>query len=425
MISRSGQAPLRVCIDARVPRGAGGIEQAVLGLASGLSSLKDGDEEYVFLTGDDGDDWLGPYLGSNCTILAERAPGRRSRAKTGLKTTLPVLRSLWHSLAPLLGRAALSVPVSSGTAERAGVEVLHFATQAAFLTGVPSVYQPWDLQHVHLPEFFSRRDRDLRDVRYRAFCEQARVVSVASDWGKRDLVAHLGLRSDKVYVVPPEPALLAYPVPDDADLERVRSRVRLPPDFAFYPAQTWAHKNHLGLLEALAILRDRHGLLVPVVCSGRVTPHGAAIRARAAELGLDEQLVFLGYVEPLELQCLYRLCRCLVFPSRFEGWGLPLTEALLLGVPIVCSDVTCLPEQAGDAALLFDPCRPEEIAATLARVWLDDALRETLGRRALLRSRLFTAGRAARTFRALYRQIAGRPLGAEDRELLAASGDSR
>jgi glycosyltransferase involved in cell wall biosynthesis len=415
---------LRVCIDARLSSGTlGGVEQFVIGLAHGLSQLGDGDEEYLLLALPDDDDWLTPYVGGACRILHGTGATRQPAWSRRLNVPPPARALARKLLSPLINRRAadeLPLPHSDGTAERAGVHLLHFPTQGAFLTELPSIYHPWDLQHLHLPQFFTPEAIRARERSYRAFCERASMVAVASAWHARDVVLHYDLPAEKVRVVPAAPVLSAYAPPTEEDVRGARARFSLPEDFIFYPAQTWAHKNHLALLDALALLRDREGLRVPLVSSGKLNDFYPRIEERARSLGLTDQVHFLGFVSTTELQSLYRLCRLVVFPTKFEGFGMPLMEAFLAGAPVASSNVTSLPEQAGDAALLFDPDDTEEIAAAVRRLWTDDALRRALSERGRARVSLFTYERTALLFRAHYRRLAARALNEEDRALLAA-----
>jgi len=411
--------PLRICIDARLNGGeSGGIESVVIGMASGLSGLTDGDEQYLFLAQAGADEWIRPYVGGPCRMLYAPSTAPR-RFMQWLNATLPAVRSTWRRLAPPDWRL-LRLPRSDGTIEKAGIDVMHFTYQAAFLTGVPSIYHPHDLQHLHLPEFFNPYVRRSREITYRAYCEQARMVPVTASWGKCDLLQHYGLAEEKVQLVPWAPVLEAYPSPSAGDLAAARRKFCLPEVFVFFPSQTWAHKNHMGLLEALAILRDRYDLRAPLVCSGRLTEFHAEIRGRVRQLRLADQVQFLGFVSPLELQCVYRLCRCVVIPTKFEAASGPLWEAFAAGVPAACSNVTSLPDQAGDAALLFNPCKPEEIAGAICQLWRDEALRRSLVERGKRNVARFTWERTARIFRAHYRRIANRCLSEEDHTLLAA-----
>jgi glycosyltransferase involved in cell wall biosynthesis len=419
-MKRSSEA-LRVCVDARMVSGQyGGVEQIIIGLASGFSMLTDGSEEYLFLTYADATEWIRPYVAGPCRILRGPAVPRTPRWRQLLDSNVPLARDTWHRLSPIIGSRTIKVPRSDGTIEKADVDIMVFTIQTGFLTEVPSIYHPYDLQHVHLPEFFTRRELLYREVLFRTFCEQAQMVNALSSWGKRDLIRHYELPEDKVQVVPWAPVLTAYPTPSDDDLALVKEKFSLPEAFVFYPAQTWAHKNHLGLLEALTILRERHDSKIPFVSSGRLNEFYPTIQRRVRKLRLTDQVQFLGFVTPLELHCLYRLCRSMVFPSKFEGWGLPITEAFLTGVPVACSNVTLLPDLAGDAALIFDPDRTDEIADAVFRVWTDEALRKLLierGKKSLAR---FSWDRTARTLRAHLRRIASRPLTEEDRVLLTA-----
>jgi glycosyltransferase involved in cell wall biosynthesis len=417
---------LRVCIDARLTSGGevGGVQQFVLGLASGLSSLADGNEEYLFLAYAGDDEWLRPFVSGACRIIHGTGATRHPGWTTGLRK-FSIVRNVGRKLlAPLLRSeravAGLPLPSSDGMIERAGVDLVHFPTQAAFLTNVPSIYHPWDLQHLHLPQYFSPEAIRKREKEYRAFCAQAQMVVAATSWQKQDLIEHYELTEEKVRVVEAAPVLDSYPTPTPADLHSVQQKFSLPARFIFYPAQTWAHKNHLQLLEALALLRDKDGQSVPLVCSGKLNDFYPLIERRVHELELEEQVRFLGFVSALELQSLYALARAVIIPTLFEGFGFPLVEAFLAGVPAACSNVTSLPAQAGDAALLFDPHKPEEIAAAARRLWTDDALCAELSKRGRERVSALSWDRTARLFRAHYRRLTKQTLSDEDRKLLSA-----
>ncbi len=400
------------------------MEQFVIGLVDALSRLADGDEEYLILHYSDPDNWIKPYVSGACRMVyvtaAARPPGWSPllRKTPALRTASRFVKPFFRRLGGNGRRLDLLSPTSNSTLRRVGADLIHFTTQNAFLTEVPSIYQAWDLQHLHLPEFFTSGEAEDREISYRAFCDQAKMVVAASTWTQRDIMHHYGLSEDKVRIIPPGPVLSAYPTPTQKDLEATRRKFALPDVFVFYPAKTFPHKNHIGLVEAIAHLRDTVGIRIHLVSSGRLNGFYAEIQKKISELDLDAQVQFLGFVPPLELQCLYRLCRYMVYPTKFEGFGMPILEAFLANVPIACSNVTSLPELAHEAALVFDPYSLEEIAEALKCLWTDDALRRTLVKRGQLRMRDFSWPKSARTFRAHYRAIANRPLNDEDRALL-------
>jgi glycosyltransferase involved in cell wall biosynthesis len=400
-------------VDGRLASGhSGGVEQVVIGLASALSRL-DGDEEYLFVVHPDQDEWIRPYLSGPCRPLYSR------QEYPGQEGVGPVLRRAVRTRMPFVSDTRRWVARSDGTIESAGVEVMHFTTQEAFLTGVPSIYVPHDLQHLHLPELLPDREIRRREAVYRTHCERARVVVAMTSWGKRDLISQLGLAEEKVAVVPWGSVLAEYPAQDAADLEALRKRRELPDQFLLYPAQTWPHKNHMGLLEAVAALSDRGGAPVSVVCPGRRNHFFGEIDRRRRQLGVEDRVLFPGFLDEAEVRGLYSLARGLVFPSLFEGWGMPVTEAFSAGLPVASSDAASLPDLVGDAGLLFDPHDPASIASAMERLWTEPALRDVLAARGRRRAEGLSFDRTARVFRAHYRRIAGRTLTEEDRILLA------
>jgi glycosyltransferase involved in cell wall biosynthesis len=304
--------------------------------------------------------------------------------------------------------------VSDGTIEMAAVDVMHFLLTQGFLTKVPTIYHPHDLQHLHFPEFFPTEEIERRELTYRTYVDQAELAVTMTSWGKDDLVTKFGISPDKVAVVPWASVLSNYPIPSDGDLAAVPER------FVLFPAQTFEHKNHLRLLNALAILRDKHGREVTAVCTGKHSDHFPEIEGRVRDLGLADIALFPGYVSPLELRSLYTLATALVFPSLFEGWGLPVSEAFWIGLPVACSAIPSLVDVAGDAALTFDPYSPDQIADSVMRLWSDPQLRESLAGKGKKRDGQFSFDHTARLFRAHYRAIAGRRLSSEDHALLAA-----
>ncbi|MBI4566098.1 MAG: glycosyltransferase family 4 protein [Planctomycetes bacterium] len=413
--------PLRVGIDARLVDGlSGGVQQVVIGLANALSKLEDGDEEYLFLVHPDASDWIRPYLRRPCSILNGPESSGPKRWKTALKSMSPKAWTAIGDAAALLLPWTIDPPDSTGHVEAAGIDVMHFTVQSAFRTALPNIYQPHDLQHVHLPHLFTRRARRWRERNYRTFCDQATLVSVMSEWGRQDMIQRYGLSPEKICIVPWAPLLDTYPPCGLSDLTTLRRTLELPDAFIFYPAQTWKHKNHLGLIEALRILRDQDRLVIPLVSSGHRNDHTRDIERVLKRTSMEDQVRLIGFVAPQQLVGLYKLARAMVFPSFFEGWGLPILEAFQAGTPVACSDVTCLPQMAGDAALIFDPSRPEMIAEAVKSLWTDGDLRNRLIERGRIRAAAFSWDRSARLFRAHYRRIAGRPLSERDRDLLAA-----
>jgi glycosyltransferase involved in cell wall biosynthesis len=406
---------IRVVIDARIPaRGWGGVQQVAIGLASGFTSIAAPDLEVLYQCYPDGHEWLLPYAGSTAQLRVVPAPPPPRMLQSWVSGHLPGVRRAYHTL-----MRPAPVPHSDGLLEALEPDIVHFPHQAAFLTGVTSVYQPHDLQHLHLPQFFTRRDRLARESHYRAFCNQASLVAMATTWGRDDILRAYRLPPDKVAVVPLAAVVDRYPAMSESELAAVRSDLQLPADYCFYPAQTWPHKNHEMLLRAVEKLRRREGLVIPLVFSGLETPFRHHLTKLIDELGLGGQVRWVGFVEPGQLRALYRLARCVVVPTLFESASQPIFEAFSSGVALACSNVTAAPRQVGDAALLFDPRSVDDIALALARLWGDRDLREVLVKRGRKRIEEFSWERTARHFSAHYRRLSGHELSAEDHRILS------
>jgi len=420
---------LRVGIDARIISGkAGGVEGVVRGLAHGLSHLEDGRERYIFFAYEGHDEWIRPHISGPCElVLVPRKPKWRHLAREIAKRdggdigrrlwVSRIRRRIWSAVASKISRG---VPVSDGTFEAFGVDIIHFPRQNSFVTPVPTIYHPHDLQHLHLPEFFDVGEIERRELHYRTLCDDSAMIAVASTWVRDDLVDAYKLNPAKVAVIPLAPPNALDAAPSLDDVRNVRKVYRLPEEFVFYPAATWPHKNHLRLLEAISALKDK-GVVVPLVCSGMQTDYYLEIQRRLHQLKLDDEVSFLGFVSPEEVSALFAASRMVVIPTEFEASSFPMMEAFRLGVPVACSNVTSLPEQAGGAALLFDAKSLEAIAQAIERLWTDEGLRRNfikLGRAQAGKRDWITT---SKIFRAHYRRIAGQVLSGLDAKLVADS----
>jgi glycosyltransferase involved in cell wall biosynthesis len=181
------------------------------------------------------------------------------------------------------------------------------------------------------------------------------------------------------------------------DLER-----KLGTGFLYYPANTWPHKEHLLLFRALGKLRDA-GRLYNLVLTGSGDYERARVEGNIRKLGLQLHVRLLGTVDPPVVRALYQLSGALVFPSRFEGFGMPLVEAMRSGTPVLCSDSTSLPEVGGDAVRYFATGDLEQLVEGLEQIMEDNQLRQDLIRRGTQRAGLFsweeTARATAQAFR--------------------------
>jgi glycosyltransferase involved in cell wall biosynthesis len=257
------------------------------------------------------------------------------------------------------------------------LEALHFAMTVAIppVSEPPTVVTLQDLQHELQPQFFSRAERAWRRVVYRPSVRRARLVIVPTEHVRETAVQRLGLDPERLRVIP-------YGV----DHERFRPGTAPREPFLLYPANRWPHKNHDRMLEAFVLVRrERPDLQLVLTGSGH-----------------EELAESRGYVSRDELADLYTRASALVFPSLYEGFGLPPLEAMASGCPVAVSNGGSLPEVCGNAARLFDPTSVEAIAEAVLDVLADP---EPYSRRGLERAAEFTWERSARDHEQVYREL--------------------
>jgi glycosyltransferase involved in cell wall biosynthesis len=279
-------------------------------------------------------------------------------------------------------------------AARAGVGLLHSLANTAPVWGrFRRVVTIHDLIYARFPEAHSGiRDKGMRVLVPSAVRRSHRVIA-DSESTREDLIELLGTPADRIDVVPLGLGTVRreQPLPESD----VRTRLELGDrSIVLGLSAKRPHKNLSALIGALAKMpaSERPLLVLP----GYPTWHEQELRTRALELGVDADVRFPAWVSASELEGLWALSRAFVFPSLYEGFGLPVLEAMARGVPVACSDTSSLPEVAGDAALLFDPRDEYAIAQAFGRLLKDEELRGRLRALGLARAERFTWERTAR-----------------------------
>jgi len=271
------------------------------------------------------------------------------------------------------------------------------ATPAASLVGIyvglPQIVCIHDMMYRFYPDLpeFPLRERIRRNYVYRKSVRSAVFCVVDSMCGKEHVSKFLGLSEERIKIIPftPAPYIYRYKDMSSRSVNDLLSSYDLPQDYLFYPAQFWRHKNHEGLLKALYLIKEGHGDSIPVVFAGSKRNNHHNVISLINSLGLEKQVQILGYVPDKTIVALYKAARALVFPSLFGPTNIPIAEAMVLGVPVICSGIFGMPEQVGDAGIMFDPLDPADIADKIYKVWQDKALRETLVERGYDRSASF------------------------------------
>jgi len=274
------------------------------------------------------------------------------------------------------------------------------------LVSCRSVVTIHDCIHLMFPQYLPNRlaHRYARTSIALAARRATRVLTV-SESSKRDIMRFVDAPAEKIDVI-----YNAYDErfgiePREEEVVRVRERYQLHDEFVLYAGNVKPHKNLGRLIDAFQIVRNRGLDHLKLVLIGDDISKYAALRRAVHQHQLHKYVRFLGYLPEETLAVMYRLAGVFVFPSLYEGFGLPPLEAMASGTPVVTSNVSSLPEVAGDAALLVDPYEPAAIADGIYRVLTDEELRRDLRRKGLARAHQFSWEQSVRRVRDIYGQV--------------------
>lgn len=321
---------------------------------------------------------------------------RETRKRRLVTKTIDILRKLrLYKIEIFLARRNARKRARAFEEHGIDLMVFHGPSELSFLTNIPGIVPIHDLEHRRHPEFPELRSRgqwQKREYLYNRIKKSAYKILVDSEVGKGDVMEFYRVPPERIEIVPFLPPSYLSKDVGPAILENVRKKYDLPRKFIFYPAQFWPHKNHRNLVKALALLKKR-GTAVPAVFVGtkqEIWGEYEKVAAVIKENGMENDVRFLGYVENEEMSALYKLAEALVMPTFLGPTNIPVYEAWCMGCPVLYSDIRGPREQAGDAALLFDPADPEKIAAAVKTIFGNEPLRATLRAKGYARLARFT-----------------------------------
>lgn len=400
-----------------LPGGAnGGAKLFALELIARLASMRP-QTQYVLLTQAASHAELAALDSSNVRRMQVVGPAVSSgRARFfGLASQAIALMPEWAkrraARAGYWLHAKLKRGGSAGVVRRLRADLLFcpFTAPTFHEPGVPTVCTVYDLQFRAYPQFFAVEDVVQRERAFVEASRKAQAIAAISDFTRASAERDRDAGTAAVRTI--YMRITHAPEPGSGDPELL-SRLGLAPGHYFlYPANYWKHKNHEMLLAAFASAAAALPPGFRLVCTGAPDVREAWLRDAATRMGLGKTVLFAGFLPRGQLQALLRRCCGVVFPSLFEGFGLPILEAMSAGVPVACGNLTALPEAAGDGALLFDPRVPHQVAQAMRALALDEPLRARLVDAGLRRAAEFAdSARMAREYWDLFEQAAG-PLG--------------
>lgn len=269
---------------------------------------------------------------------------------------------------------------------------------------IPVVSVIHDLQHRDCPQFFSSSEIDLRDSFLSSVCRQANAIVCVSEYTRQAVLRHMKTTPEKIHNVHNciQERLVEY---DQAKVAAhlVSLGINQNP-YMFYPANFWPHKNHRMLLTAYGMfLSSNPDRKIDLAFTGALEASEEELKCAVRQMGLVERVHFLGFLPQDQVAAVWQGCEFLIFPSLYEGFGIPLLEAMTFGKPVLCSNITSLPEIAGDAALYFDPRKPGDIVRCLERIAEDPSLGADMVRRGHKRVVSFRAEDMAQKYLEIFR----------------------
>jgi len=294
---------------------------------------------------------------------------------------------------------------SNGLLHDMGVDLLFcpFTAPAYFESGIPTVCTIHDLQYKTYPKFFSEEDVAQRDRTFIEASRKATLLAAVSDYSRDSAIAHGDLDPACIRTIYTRLAQRIVPVTGDdmAILDHLKLARQ---QYLIYPANFWRHKNHEMLLTAFGMAcHEGLGADIKLVCTGAPGERQEWIMKAARAMNLGDRIIFPGYIPSAELATLMTNCAGVVFPSLYEGFGMPVIEAMATGVPVACSNRASLPEVAADAAILFDPRVPTQIVQAMISLVENAELRVRLIETGLQRATEFSdSTRMAREYWELF-----------------------
>lgn len=260
--------------------------------------------------------------------------------------------------------------------ESTNISVLHVPVQYSpiYKNRIPIIITMHDLQEYHYPEFFSTREKRHRKINNKKAIFDSDHIIVSFNHVKNDIVKFFRVNEGKISVCSPPFAESWFLSKKETGWDELSKKYRLKKNYLLYPAATWKHKNHIMLIRVLKSIKDE-GIEIDLVCTGNKTNYLKNIKTFIKEFNLSGVIHFLGIVSEEDLIGLYKNTSLVVIPTLYEAGSGPLYEAMRYGVPVICSNVTSLPETMRNDEFLFDPNDQNEIKEKIIKGLSDENFR--------------------------------------------------
>lgn len=290
--------------------------------------------------------------------------------------------------------------------KRLDVDLIHIPVQVSPVYGInkPIIVTLHDLQDIHFPEFFTPEHRIERSIYLYRSANLADKVLVSFNHIREDIVKFFNQNENKVVVFPLPLTKYWNTRLEQKPDEKIIKKFKIGYEYILYPAITWKHKNHITLIKALKLLKEK-GVSIKLICSGGQNEYYNFLENEIIQHNLQDDVKFIGIVSEEELFNLYKFSRLVVIPSLYEAGSGPLIEAIWLGLPVICSNVTSLPKTIGDERFIFDPLNAEKLADLISRILTDKSFLEENIKNSINRKEAFEKIRIKEQLISTYNEI--------------------
>ena len=351
----------------------GGTRQYATGILKTLA--KDKTKNKYFILHNSGDKEILSIIQQNPHLYL--IPEHVGRERSWEKNMTDILRGIDFLYKKKTGKNIRLRSFMDRICRKYKIDIVHSPFQHnPYSAKTKNIFTLHDVQELHFPEYFLPEEREGRARNWLSAIGRSKKIVVSFDHIKNDIIKYFQVPSDNIDVVLLDMQNLWFDKFTEKDVVDTTNLHDFS-QFLLYPANTWAHKNHIRLLEALVYLRDNENTIINLVCSGHKNDFFEKIETFVKEHDLMNQVKFVGIVDEQILYSLYKTALGVVVPTTYEAGSFPLVESIFLNIPVICSNVTSLPETIGNDNFTFNPLNVQDIAEKVKTIWTDNSFRET------------------------------------------------
>ncbi|MEW6606640.1 MAG: glycosyltransferase family 1 protein [bacterium] len=284
------------------------------------------------------------------------------------------------------------------------IDLFHVQYIAPPLCSCPIIVTIHDLSFIHYPQYFTKREQLRMSMLIPITARQATKILAVSEYSKKDIINSYRIPEDKIVVTYDGVNESFHPIDNQELLDEIVAKYGITNKFVLYVGNIHPRKNLGRLIEAYCLLKKNHNIKHKLVIVGKKAWLYADVFKRVREMGLENEIVFTEYVPQEDLPLLYNAAEVFVYPSIFEGFGIPPLESMACGTPVITSNTSSFPEVVGDAGVTVSPHSVDDIAKAIYDVLSNPQMQKRLSEKGIERAKLFTWENTAKRTLSVYKE---------------------